>query len=310
MKVRLMSVLVPLAALLAASGCRSSARERLEDETVRVLMIGNSFSISCLTYLPKVAADCGANLDLCSLYIGGCPLERHVRNLRRELAEETRGEKGAYLCGRVKRNGPRMTVKDAKLTDTLKAAKWDVVTIQQASDKSWRPESYEPWGDELVAAIRRFAPQARIVVQETWSYTPFDRRLGKWGMTADEMHAKLSRAYRGFAEKRGFDVIPMGDAVQAWRRELPVRYTDHSFGGDVVGGRGKKDGDRFRRGADGSWSLDSDASHLNEKGEYLQALVWAQSVLGIDVDRFVDRPDCVTEAQDALMRRIAKEVRE
>ena len=80
-----------LVALAAVSGCQT-AEKSLDEETVKVLMIGNSFSISCLTYLPKVAADCDVKLDLCSLYIGGCPLEKHVKNVRAELAEETKGE--------------------------------------------------------------------------------------------------------------------------------------------------------------------------------------------------------------------------
>ena len=208
----------------------------------------------------------------------------------------------------MKRNGARKTLKNAKLTDTLKAAKWDVVTIQQASDKSWKPSSYEPWGDELIATIRRFAPQAKIVVQETWSYTPFDKRLASWKIGPDEMYEKLSKAYRGFAKKRGLDVIPTGDAVQAWRRDLPVRYTDHSFGGDVVGGRNQKEEDHFKRNPDMTWSPNSDVSHLNEKGECLQALVWAKCLLKADVDKFKDRPDCVTEQEDKLMHEIAKEL--
>ena len=298
------------AALVAVAGCRTPEEKSVEDETVKVLMIGNSFSISCLTYLPKVAADCGVKLDLCSLFIGGCPLERHVKNARKELAEDTKGEKGAYLYGRVKRNGPLRTVKNVRLTDALKAAKWDIVTIQQASPDSWRAESYEPWGSELIEVVRRFAPQARIVVQETWSYTPFDKRLKKWKITADEMYAKLSAAYRSFASRHGLEVIPMGAAVQAWRRELPVAYTDRSFGGDVTGGRNQKPEDQFKRNPDLTWSPNSDVYHLNDKGEYFQALVWASCLLKADVDAFKDRPDGVTEKEDKLMHKIAKEVRQ
>ena len=296
------------AALVAVAGCRTPEEKSVEDETVKVLMIGNSFSISCLTYLPKVAADCGVKLDLCSLYIGGCPIERHVTNARKELAEDTKGEKGAYLYGRVKRNGPWQTIKNARLTDTLKAAKWDIVTIQQASHLSWQPASYEPWGDELVKTVRELAPQAKVVVHETWSYTPFDKRLKKWKISADEMYAKLAAAYRGFAEKRGFDVIPMGDAVQAWRQRLPVKYTDRSFGGDVVGGGRQKPEDQFKRNADMTWSCNSDPFHLNAKGEYLQALVWAAKLLDADLGALTSHPACVTDDEAKLMREIAQEV--
>ena len=48
---------------------------------MKVLMIGNSFSICVLKYMPSIAADLGCPLDLASLYIGGCPLQRHAANI-------------------------------------------------------------------------------------------------------------------------------------------------------------------------------------------------------------------------------------
>lgn len=294
------------AALIALAGCHTAEEKCVEDETVKVLMIGNSFSISCLTCLPQVAADCGKKLDLGSLYIGGCPIERHVENVAAERKDAA--AKGAYRYDRVTDDGRRVVIRDMRLTDALRAAKWDVVTIQQASHLSWQAASYEPWGDELVKTVRELAPQAKVVVQETWSYTPFDGRLKKWKISADEMYARLSAAYRGFSEKRGFDVIPMGEAVQAWRRRLPVRYTDRSFGGDVVGGRYQKPEDLFKRNADMTWSCNSDPFHLNAKGEYLQALVWAAKLLDADLGALKSHPDCVTDDEAKLMREIAMEV--
>ena len=307
MKMPIRILLTVFMAAVSMLPIAADAAEGNTNEVVKVLMIGNSFSISCLTYLPQLAADCDVKLDLASLYIGGCSLETHVTNAREERKNPSAA--GKYLYNRVTLNGPRKTIKEARLTDALARAKWNVVTIQQASHLSWKPESYEPWGDDLVAIVRELAPQAKIVVQETWSYTPFDGRLKGWKMTADEMYAKLAKAYRGFAAKRGFDVIPTGDAVQAWRRERPVQYTDHSFGGDVVGGRWQKESDHFKRNADLTWSLNSDGFHLNEKGEYLQALVWARFVLKADITKPETNPACVTLGEDKLMRRIVSELK-
>ena len=286
-------------------GCVTAEPED-DPEHLNVLMIGNSFSISCLTHLPQVAADCGKKLDLGSLYIPGCSLERHATNIVAEL--ENVKAKGKYLYDRVTDNGRRVTRRDARLTDVLRGVRWDVVTIQQASHLSWKAGSYHPWGDVLVNAVRRFAPQARIVVQETWSYTPFDKRLAKWGISADEMYGRLSAAYAAFAKANGFETIRMGLAVDEWRRRLPVAYGEHSFGGDVVGGRCQKEADHFKRNADQTWTVNSDAFHLNEKGEYLQALVWAVKLLDADVSKLKSHPDCVTDDEASLMRRIAAEV--
>jgi hypothetical protein len=44
---------------------------------LKVLMIGNSFSVCVLKQLPQCAADAGCVIDIASLYIGGCPLKKH-----------------------------------------------------------------------------------------------------------------------------------------------------------------------------------------------------------------------------------------
>lgn len=300
---RMAACLMAVACLL--SGCRTAEPEG-DPSHLKVLMIGNSFSISCLTHLPKVAADGGQKLDLGSLYIGGCSLEQHTTNVVAELRDEKAA--GVYRYDRVIDNGPRRIVRDARLTDVLKGVKWDIVTIQQASHLSWRAEASHPWGDELVKTVRACAPQAKIVVQETWSYTPFDARLAQWKLTADEMSARVEAAVADFAKGHGLKTIRMGRAVREWRKRLPVVYGAHSFGGDVVGGRSQKPEDQFKRNPDLTWSVNSDTFHLNEKGEYLQALVWAAALWNADLEGLSPHPACVTDDEARLMRQIAKEV--
>ena len=300
---RLASLLLTAVCFLA--GCQTAEPEG-DPSHLKVLMIGNSFSLSCLAYLPQIAAGCGQKLDLGSLYIGGCSLERHMTNVAAERADPK--AKGAYRYDRVTDLGPRVIEREARLTDVLTRVKWDVVTIQQASHLSWKKDSYHPWGDDLVKTMRTLAPQAKIVVQETWSYTPFDARLAQWKISADEMDARLADAYAAFAGTYGFETIRMGRAVAAWRKRLPVAYGEHTFGGDVVGGRYQKAENQFKRNADLTWSVNSDAFHLNEKGEYLQALVWAAKLLDADLAGLTSHPACVTDDEARLMRQIAQEL--
>ena len=291
------SVVAATVALALLSGCKSSSGE--EDRGTKVLMIGNSFSICLLEHLPKVAADRGVDLDLASLYIGGCSLKRHWENVQKDGNEDF----APYLFGR-NRFG-EFTQGKANVCDVLRMAKWDIVTIQQASHESWKPESYHPYGDNLVAKIRELAPQAKIVVQETWSYTPWDKRFAKWGIDQNEMYEKLHAAYVDFAKKYGFAVIPFGTAVQEWRKRLPVQYTENSFGGDVVGGRRRAKEDQFKRDSSYRWVPNGDVFHLNERGEYFQALVWAAKLFDVDLTELEYRPDFVTEDEAKLMKEIA-----
>ena len=290
-------------AAIAASVALGVCAETMEGEPLKVLMIGNSFSISCMNHLPDVAKSLGEPLDIASLYIGGCSLDRHWNNIK---AAETNAEFRPY---RYDRNvcGKPVAKKEARnIPDALAEAKWDIVTVQQASHMSWMAESYSPYGDDLVEYVRRQAPQAKMVVQETWSYTPWDRRLKEWTLTPDEMYEKLHDAYAAFAAKHGLVVIPMGTAVQEWRKRLPVKYTENSFGGDVVGGRGKREDKRFKLTGKGAWVPDCDVFHLGDGGEYFQAIVWAAMLFkDADMERITYRPDCVSEREARLMREIA-----
>ena len=68
------------AALAATSALLVSA---VQAKQLKVLMIGNSFSICVLKEMPACAASAGETLDLASLYIGGCPLDRHWENVEK-----------------------------------------------------------------------------------------------------------------------------------------------------------------------------------------------------------------------------------
>ena len=293
-KVFRLSSLVLSAALL---GCSTEKPE--EERGTKVLMIGNSFSICLLQHLPQVAADRGVELDLASLFIGGCSLKRHWENVEKDGEADFK----PYLFGR-NRFG-KYTQGKANVCDVLRMAKWDIVTIQQASHESWKPETYHPYGDKLIAKIRELAPQAKIVVQETWSYTPWDKRLAKWGITQEGMYGKLHEAYGTFAKEKGLSVIPFGTAVQDWRRRLPVKYTENSFGGDVVGGGRQDERDHFKRDVGGKWVPNCDVFHLGRKGEYFQALVWARTLFGVDLKDLKYKPSFVSDSDAKLMREIA-----
>lgn len=284
------------AAAIAVVGLLAAGVARSEDSIpngrrhLKVLMIGNSFSVQMVTAMPPVAKSLGCSLDICSLYIGGCSLERHWKNVLMSNAapynvtRSTAGERKKDTLGNI--------------PAVLKAENWDVVTIQQASHYSWRPESYHPWGDNLVKYIRENAPQAKIVVQETWSYTPWDSRFKDWKIDQNEMYEKLHVAYADFAGKYAFEVIPTGTAVQLVRKELPVRYTENSLGGDVVGSC------RFEEKA-GKWTPKGDVFHMGPDGNYLQALVWTAKLFDMDAVKCTYVPTGMTLERAEFLRRIA-----
>ena len=275
----------------AFAGCETTP----EQKPLRVLMIGNSFSISCMRHMPNVAKSLGLKLDITSMYIGGCSLQRHANNIIDNALDFRPYSISRNWCGKdyfkecIDNTGKSLygtgfeNLTRSNIPQMLKAGDWDIVTIQQASGSSWKPETYRPCGDLVVDTIRKLAPKAEIVVQETWSYAVGEKRLKKWGISQEEMYEKLHSAYRDFAAAYGFRRIPMGTAVQEWRKRLPVKGSK----GDVIG---------------------KDKYHLSKEGEYFQALLWTGYLFNVDVMPCAYRPKGVTPERAELMKRIVNDL--
>ena len=148
---------------------------------MNVLAIGNSFSEDSMRYLHSIARADGVDLQTANLYIGGCSLERHYRNM-------LMGTDAYELQYNGQRTGFFVSMKEALLN-----RKWDVVTVQQVSSQSFNKDSYEPYISQLVEYVRKCAPKAKIYVHQTWAYEHESPTLKTRfpEMTADEMLLKV-----------------------------------------------------------------------------------------------------------------------
>lgn len=149
---------------LAAFSLSGSAAE------LKVLMVGNSFSLSVLTYLPKIAEASGKKLKLGEAMIGSCTIWRHYGEYGKTEKDPSHRPYWTNLKLPGRPDGK------VSLQDLLTADRWDIVTIQQASHESWRGETFEG-APKLIALIRKHQPQAEIVIQQTWSYRSDDSRV-------------------------------------------------------------------------------------------------------------------------------------
>ena len=164
---------------------------------MNILAIGNSFSEDATKYLHSVARADGEDLFVVNLYIGGCTLDRHYRNM-------LSGERAYEL----QVNGVR-TGFFVSLCDALLNREWDAVTLQQASHKSFDQKSYEPYLRELAAYVRRCAPKAKIYIHQTWAYEKESDRLFKVAgyETPDGMLRDVIKAYDTAAKSVNADGI-------------------------------------------------------------------------------------------------------
>ena len=284
-------------------------------KTLRVLMIGNSFSQSVLPFLPPIAeADPSVKLILRNAYIGGCSIQRHLKEYD---TSATKPDHRPYTT-----NLPieGVTGNKVSLQECLKADTYDIVSIQQASRDSWKLETYGEDAKRLISIVREYQPKAEIVGHQTWAYRADSKAIlpgGAFKIDQLEMHNRITECYKALQKEYGFRIIPVGNAVQIFRTKTdkpytaadvpkePVQYTYPNLPpvpNDVVGNAAwNKDK------TTGEFKFRVDPNHLNRRGQYLQACVWYMFLFGKKADDVKYIPEKFDEADAKFLAKCAEE---
>ena len=167
---------------------------------MNILAIGNSFSQDATRYLQAIARSQGEKWNVVNLYIGGCSLEQHYRNMLRENEAY-----GLQINGNL--SGFYVSLKEALLNRP-----WDVITLQQASHYSAFYHTYQPYLNELVAYVRKLCPKAKVYIHQTWAYEAGSQKLESVSFpTPEAMFAEVEKAYAQAAADICADgIIPSG----------------------------------------------------------------------------------------------------
>lgn len=230
-----------------------------EGKSLKVLAIGNSFSVDAMEYLYDIAKSAGyTDIVLGNLYIGGCTLEQHVGTLAKSTPSYD-----FYL-----NKGGKWTKTRGTIPDGLRYADWDVVTLQQASGLSGVEASYEPHLTTLIETVKTSCPDAKLVWHMTWAYQGNSSHsdFAKYGRNQKTMYDSILSAVRKAVltgHKDDFaGVIPSGTAIQNIRT---------SYIGDTV---------------------TRDGYHLSyDMGRYTAALTWFRALTGADLSTVTYVPD-------------------
>lgn len=186
---------------------------------MNILAIGNSFSQDATRYVHGIARSMGKKWNTANLYIGGCSLAQHFRNMHTENA--------AY---ELQWNGSN-TGFYVSIQESLLSRNWDVITLQQASHFSPFYDTYQPYLKELAAYIRRLCPKAKLYIHQTWAYEACSAKLESVAFpTPDAMFAQVEKAYAQAASEINADgIIPAGKLMLALSEHSPVhRDTFHA----------------------------------------------------------------------------------
>jgi len=221
------------------------------EETVRVIAIGNSFSEDAIDqYFHEICEAAGKHVIVGNLYIGGCPLERHLLNARTDSA--------AYRFRRIGHDGVTITANPVTLFSALNSDDWDYVSFQQSSPLSGLYTSY---GDlkPLMEYVDSVIPgRPKYMWHQTWAYSPGSTHGAFPTYNSDQkvMYDSIMNASRRvMLDHPSLTVlIPTGTAIQNARH------------------------------ASGNPDLTRDGYHLDTVvGRYIAACTWFESIFGESV---------------------------
>ena len=244
-----------------------------QQKTVRILAIGNSFSQDAVEqYLHELAEAEGISTIIGNMFIGGCSLERHVKNARDNAP--------AYAYRKIGTDGKKREKGKMSLETVLADEDWDYVSLQQASPFSGMYETYEASLPELIEYVKaRLPKKTKLMLHQTWAYASTSRHSGFKNYNCNQLtmyHAIADAVKKAAKANKIKIVIPSGTAIQNART---------SFIGD---------------------HLNRDGYHLDVKiGRYTAACTWFERIFKHNVVGNPYTPEGLDEARKAVAQKAA-----
>lgn len=235
---------------------------------LRILSIGNSFSVDTMEHLANVALHSGVSrVKLGNLYVGGCSIKRHYTNVMADAS--------AYKYCTNNGAGWEATP-DVSVRAAVESEDWDWISIQHGTGDGSRytdPESYVQL-PALIAYVKALAPRARIAFNMAWAMEPDHRHHEIRSYNGDQLslYRDLSTLTRELIlPMEGIDAVsPVGTAVQNARTATATLLTRDGF-------------------------------HLSYGlGRYLAALTFLGALTGAEIKDILWMPEGVSETEGAL----------
>lgn len=270
---------------------------QIKSDTLRIFLIGNSFSQNATGYLPEIAKEKGKHLIIGRAELPGHSLEQHWKYTEAAEANPESAEGKPY--------------KGKSLKMLLSEGKWDIVTMQQASYLSADKESYSPYAQKLYDFIKSLQPKAEVVIHQTWAYRSDAKTFGRvakgqLAQSQTEMWQKSRAAYHALANQFKLRIIPVGDAfnevatskIYGYKKDTTFNYTNPVVPNLPNQTNSLNMGYSWKNGKEFTF----DANHANEAGRYLGALIW-YAIL------FKDTPENIQFVPNKVPAELAKYLR-
>ena len=145
-----------------------------EDDTLRILMVGNSYCFYFAEELYSLLAENkpdGINkVEVYNLYRGGCTLQEHYERWTGVQDPNYHLWKTDSTGRKLQGGGYTTTLEDA-----LTLANWDYISIQEGLSKFWFPTQEEilaecqQYAEPIIDRIRHIHPNATLLWHQTWA---------------------------------------------------------------------------------------------------------------------------------------------
>lgn len=133
-----------------------------QGQTLRILAVGNSFSVDSLQYLYQMAKSAGYELVIGNLYHKKCTLEEHWNSLQED------GNGYTYYKISSDTSGAWSAQSNKSIAYGVADEPWDIITLQQASSQSGVSSSYysiKQWNCERIGASISLPEQSATTVR-------------------------------------------------------------------------------------------------------------------------------------------------
>ena len=239
--------------------------------SLKVLAVGNSFSVDAMQHLYLVAKDAGIeNVVLGTLYKGGCSLDMHMEYMSGDLANYETFYIANETTGGLITESKNVTAKyGITYTD------WDYIVIQQVSNYTGMPSKYSNLQGVIDYINSTKTSDAAILWHMTWAY-------------------QQDTTNSGFANY-GKDQMTMYNSIVNTVKELIL--TNEDISDVIVSGTAVQN---LRTSPLGD-TLTRDGYHMSYGiGRYAAALTWLAALTGYDVSKITATPSAYPEVAENL----------
>ncbi len=251
-------------------------KENMIPTELKILSVGNSFSIDTMEHLAEVALSVGVKkITFGNLYIGGCSINRHWSTAQADAT--------AYKYYTNDGSGWQITP-EHKSSDAIKSEKWEFISIQHGTADGSRYTSEESYENlpALVSYVKSLAwSGAKIAFNMAWVGETYKNHheINSYNGDLESMYRNLTRITKDLVSNvEGIDLVsPTGTAVQNARAICPGRD--------------------FTR----------DGFHLSKDiGRYMAALTFFKSLTGAPINHITWAPEGVSEEDKILAIKCAE----